>query len=158
MKAEIHPKLNPVVFVDSSCKEEFVTTSTLTSDKTKKIDGVDHYVISIDISSKSHPFYTGKQTLIDTAGRVDKFRARQKAAAKKMEEEEARKAKKGDVDNETPVEKISRKAKENTEKKAAEKIQKAATALKNARAKRAKNEEAAANNEEPETEVIQEAA
>jgi len=143
MKAEIHPKSHPVVFIDSSCGAEFATTSTLTSDKTKKINGVDHFVISVDISSASHPFYTGKQTLVDTAGRVDKFRARMEASKKKMEEAEARRAKKGDIDNETPEEKISRKAKENTERKAAEKARKAATALKNARAKRAEKEESA---------------
>ena len=85
MKAEIHPKLNHVVFVDSSCGAEFATLSTMSAKTTKKINGVDHYVISVDISSASHPFYTGKQTLIDTAGRVDKFRARA-AAAKKMQE------------------------------------------------------------------------
>ena len=82
MKTDIHPKTHPVVFIDSSCKEEFVTTSTLTSDKTKKINGVDHYIINIEVSSASHPFYTGKQKLVDTAGRVDKFRARVEAGKK----------------------------------------------------------------------------
>ena len=130
MKADIHPKLNPVVFVDSSCGAEFVTTSTLTSDKTKKINGVDHYVISIEISSASHPFFTGKQTLVDTAGRVDKFRARQEAAAKRMADEEARKAKKDAKNKETPEEAIARKAKVNTEKKEAEKAEKKAAAKK----------------------------
>ncbi len=121
MKAEIHPKLHPVVFVDSSCGAEFVTTSTLTSEKTKKINGKDHYVISIEISSASHPFYTGKHTLIDTAGRVDKFRARVEAAKKKQEAAAASKIKKMAKKQETAEEKISRKAKENTEKKEAEK-------------------------------------
>ena len=82
MKTDIHPKLNPVVFIDSSCGAEFATISTLTSDKKKKIKGVDHFVISIDVSSSSHPFYTGEKMLVDTAGRVDKFRARQEAAEK----------------------------------------------------------------------------
>lgn len=121
MKADIHPKLNPVVFVDSSSGTEFVSISTLKSDKTKKIDGVEHFVILVDISSASHPFFTGKQTLVDTAGRVDKFRARSEAAKKKQEEASVSKKKKEAIAKETPVEKISRKAKENTEKKEAEK-------------------------------------
>lgn len=122
MKTDIHPKLNSVVFVDSSSGAEFPTLSTLTSEKTKKINGVDHFVISVDISSASHPFFTGKQTLVDTAGRVDKFRARQEAAKKKMAEASARKTKKDKLDKETPEEKIGRKAKENTEKKEADKV------------------------------------
>lgn len=86
MKAGIHPKTHPVVFVDISTEKEFIALSTLTSDKKKKINGVDHYVIRVDVSSDSHPFYTGKQKLIDTAGRVDKFRARMEKAKKYKEE------------------------------------------------------------------------
>ncbi|HDL90198.1 MAG TPA: type B 50S ribosomal protein L31, partial [Thermodesulforhabdus norvegica] len=112
MKAKIHPKLHPVVFVDSSSKAEFVTISTLTSKNTKKIDGVDHYIISVDISSASHPFYTGKQTLIDTAGRVDRFRARMDAAKKMQEKAEGGKAKKEAINKESLEEKVARKAKE----------------------------------------------
>jgi large subunit ribosomal protein L31 len=73
MKAAIHPKLNPVVFVDTGANTEFVTRSTLSSKQTKNIDGVDHFVIHVDISSASHPFYTGKQRAIQTAGRVERF-------------------------------------------------------------------------------------
>lgn len=73
MKAGIHPKNHPVVFVDTSSNIEFVTISTLSSEKTRDINGVEHKVIDIEISSASHPFYTGKQTLIDTARRVEKF-------------------------------------------------------------------------------------
>lgn len=73
MKAEIHPKLNPVVFVDSGAGVEFVSRSTLTAKTTKNIDGVEHYVFFVDISSASHPFYTGKQRAISVAGRVDRF-------------------------------------------------------------------------------------
>lgn len=134
MKAEIHPKLHPVVFVDSSCKAEFVTMSTLTSKETKKINGVDHYVVSIEISSASHPFYTGKQTLVDTAGRVDRFRAKMEAAKKMQEKAKSTKAKKEAIGKETPEEKITRKAKENTERKEAEKAE--AKAAKKASAKK----------------------
>jgi len=76
MKADIHPTTHPVVFVDTSCNQEFVTTSTLKSDETRDIDGVSHYVLNVEISSASHPFYTGKQILVDTARRVEKFHAR----------------------------------------------------------------------------------
>jgi len=74
MKPEIHPKLNPVVFVDG--KNEIVTWSTMSSGESKKIEGVDHFVVHVDISGHSHPFYTGKQRLVDTAGRIERFKAR----------------------------------------------------------------------------------
>ena len=73
MKDKIHPKLNPVVFVDTGANTEFVTRSTLSSKNTRDIDGVPHFVIQVDISSASHPFYTGKQRALQAAGRVDKF-------------------------------------------------------------------------------------
>ncbi len=73
MKPGIHPKLNPVVFVDTGAGAEFVTRSTLSSKQTRTIDGVEHYVVLIDISSASHPFYTGKQRAVATAGRVERF-------------------------------------------------------------------------------------
>lgn len=91
MKADIHPNNHPVVFVDTSCGAEFVTTSTLKSDETRTIDGVEHFVIRVEISSASHPFYTGKQVLVDSARRVEKFQAR---AAKMEEAAAARKGKK----------------------------------------------------------------
>ena len=74
MKKEIHPKYNPVVFVDPSVGAEFVTRSTMTSKETRDIDGVEHYVVRMEISSASHPFYTGKRKFVDTAGRVERFR------------------------------------------------------------------------------------
>lgn len=61
MKDNIHPKLNKVVFLDVMSGAEFVTTSTLRSEETKKIDGVEHFVIRVETSSASHPFYTGKR-------------------------------------------------------------------------------------------------
>ena len=76
MQKDIHPTKNPVIFRDAGAKTDFVTTSILTSDETEKVNGVDHFVIRVDVSSASHPFYTGKQHLIDTSGRVEKFKAR----------------------------------------------------------------------------------
>ncbi len=71
MKPEVHPEYNSVVFVDGD--HEFVTRSTMKSNKTREIDGTEHYVIDIAISSASHPFWTGSQKIIDTAGRVERF-------------------------------------------------------------------------------------
>ena len=72
MKAEIHPTLHPVVFVDG--EHEIITRSTTKSTETREINGVEHYVLPIDISSYSHPFFTGKSRLVDTEGRVERFR------------------------------------------------------------------------------------
>ena len=74
MKNEIHPTLYPVVFVDG--EHEIVTRSTRKSGETREIDGIEHYVIPVEISSYSHPFFTGKQRLVDTEGRVERFRRR----------------------------------------------------------------------------------
>jgi large subunit ribosomal protein L31 len=78
VKKDIHPDYHPVVFVDPSVGAEFVTRSTMTSKETRNIDGVDHYVIKMEISSASHPFYTGKRKFVDTAGRVERFREKYK--------------------------------------------------------------------------------
>lgn len=80
MKTGIHPEIYDVVFVDTSTGAQFITTSTHKTDETMKIGGKEYYVIKVEISSDSHPFYTGKQKLVDTAGRVDKFVAKMKKA------------------------------------------------------------------------------
>lgn len=71
MKADIHPNYHPVVFIDG--EHEIVTASTLTSKQTREINGVEHYVIEIPISSHTHPWWTGSQRVVDTAGRIDRF-------------------------------------------------------------------------------------
>ena len=76
MKNGIHPDYHPVVFVDTGANAEFVTRSTMRSKETREIDGVDHFVIRLDVSSASHPFFTGKQRFVDAAGRIDKFRSK----------------------------------------------------------------------------------
>lgn len=77
MKAEIHPKYQPVVFQDISTDFSFLTRSTMTSKESIKWeDGKEYPLIKVEISSHSHPFFTGKQKIVDTAGRVDKFRRR----------------------------------------------------------------------------------
>jgi large subunit ribosomal protein L31 len=78
MKDTIHPKLNPVIFVDTGANTEFITRSTQSSKNTRDIDGVTHYVIPVDISSASHPFFTGKQRALQVDGRVEKFNKKYK--------------------------------------------------------------------------------
>ena len=81
MKADIHPKYNEVVFQDLSSNLAFLTRSTMTSKETIKWeDGKEYPVIKVEISSASHPFYTGKHKIVDSGGRVDKFRKRYGAA------------------------------------------------------------------------------
>ena len=73
MKPDIHPEYHPVLFVDAGVEFEFCSRSTMTSAETRQVDGVDHYVIRLEISSASHPFYTGKQKFVDATGRVERF-------------------------------------------------------------------------------------
>jgi large subunit ribosomal protein L31 len=74
MKKEIHPEYREVVFFDTTSDFKFMTKSTMTSEETIKWeDGNEYPVIKIEVSSASHPFYTGKNILLDTAGRVEKF-------------------------------------------------------------------------------------
>ena len=85
MKEGIHPNYREVVFLDTSCDFGFVTRSTVaTSETIKWKDGKEYPVYKIEISAESHPFYTGKQKIVDTAGRVDKFKKRyaRKSSAK----------------------------------------------------------------------------
>lgn len=77
MKADIHPTYNAVVFQDVTSDFAILTRSTLTSkEKVKWEDGNEYPLVKVEISSASHPFYTGKQKVVDTGGRVDKFRKR----------------------------------------------------------------------------------
>jgi large subunit ribosomal protein L31 len=79
MKSEIHPNYQAVIFRDLASGESFLTRSTLTSTKTLKWeDGQEYPVFDVEISSASHPFYTGKQRIMDAAGRVEKFNSRYK--------------------------------------------------------------------------------
>jgi large subunit ribosomal protein L31 len=74
MRKDIHPKeYRLVAFRDMSNGHTFITKSTVNTKETEVIDGTEYPLFKIEISSTSHPFYTGKVTLVDTAGRVDKF-------------------------------------------------------------------------------------
>ena len=77
MKADIHPEYRDVVFQDVTSDFKILTRSTLSSKETVKWeDGNEYPLIKIEVSSSSHPFYTGQNKVIDTSGRVDKFRKR----------------------------------------------------------------------------------
>lgn len=75
MKKDIHPTLHDVVFKDISCDYSFLGKSTQSSkEKVKWEDGKEYPLIKVEISSASHPFYTGKQRVMDTEGRIDRFK------------------------------------------------------------------------------------
>ena len=82
MKKDIHPDYKEVVFQDVQSDFKFLTRSTLTSEeKIKWEDGKEYPLIKVEVSSASHPFYTGKKIFVDTAGRVEKFNKKYKAKA-----------------------------------------------------------------------------
>ncbi|WP_101925739.1 MULTISPECIES: type B 50S ribosomal protein L31 [Luteimonas] len=79
MKADIHPNYSEVVFQDVTSDFRFLTRSTLAATAKEKVqwdDGNEYPLIKIDVSSATHPFYTGQNKIMDTSGRVDKFRKR----------------------------------------------------------------------------------
>ena len=77
MKADIHPQYRDVVFQDVTSDFRILTRSTLSSKETVKWDdGKEYPLIKVEVSSASHPFYTGQNKIMDTSGRVDKFRRR----------------------------------------------------------------------------------
>lgn len=84
MKKDIHPKdYRTVLFIDNSNGAEFLIPSTVkTSEKAKAKDGKEYPVFRLEITSASHPFYTGTEKTLDSAGRVEKFKARQAKAKK----------------------------------------------------------------------------
>lgn len=99
------PELKPAIILDVSCGKEFKTLSTLETEEKREEDGVEYNVIRIEVSSASHPFFTGEQQLMDTARRVEKFEAKQKKHAEiketathrsKKEKRAARREKKSD--------------------------------------------------------------
>ena len=96
MKKGIHAKnYRPVVFKDLSNGKTFLTRSTAETDDTIKVDGTEYPLVTTHISSASHPFFTGQEKLLDIEGRVDKFKARAKAAqdAREKSSQKSKKAK-----------------------------------------------------------------
>ena len=83
MKKQIHPETYRLVaFKDMSDETVFITRSCATSKDTLEVDGVEYPLVKLEISNTSHPFYTGKMKIVDTAGRVDQFYQRYKARKK----------------------------------------------------------------------------
>jgi len=83
MQKEIHPEnYRKVLFVDDTSGEKFLIDSTVKTTDSAKHDGAEYPVYHVEISSASHPFYTGKETVVDTAGRVEKFKNRMAKSAK----------------------------------------------------------------------------
>ncbi len=83
MKAQGHPALNNVCFLDIGTGKRFLSKSTMKSARVEKIDGQDYFVIVRDVTMDSHPAYTGEKRLVDTAGRVEKFTTKFKRGAAK---------------------------------------------------------------------------
>lgn len=82
MKAEGHPTLNNVCFLDVATGKRFLTKSTMKSARKEKIDGEDYFVVIRDVTMDSHPAFTGEKRLVDTAGRVEKFTTKFKRGVK----------------------------------------------------------------------------
>lgn len=87
MKKDIHPQnYRPVIFLDNSNGERFLIGTTIaidTNETDKWTDGQEYPVVRVDVSAASHPFYTGQEKVMDTAGRLEKFKARAAKAGKK---------------------------------------------------------------------------
>ena len=83
MKADIHPdNYRPVIFHDNSNGDRFLIGSTVAAKSTDRwTDGKEYPIVYVDVSSASHPFYTGQEKVMDTAGRVERFKARAAKAA-----------------------------------------------------------------------------
>ena len=78
MRADIHPQYRDIVFHDTTSDEMYLTKSTMETEETISYEGTDYPCVKIEVSSSSHPFYTGKKMLLDTAGRVEKFNRKYK--------------------------------------------------------------------------------
>ncbi|MFA0962538.1 type B 50S ribosomal protein L31 [Roseivirga sp. BDSF3-8] len=78
MKKGIHPEYREVVFHDTTSDTKFITRSTVDTKDTIDMDGTTYPLVKVEVSSESHPFYTGKKVFVDTAGRVEKFNRRYK--------------------------------------------------------------------------------
>ena len=89
MKRDIHPEYREVLFHDTSVDQYFLIPSTIQTDQTKEWEGKSYPYCPLDISSASHPFYTGKHKLVDTGGRVDKFNKRFRKPSSKAKSEDS---------------------------------------------------------------------
>ena len=76
MKSEIHPDYHDVIYIDSATGEEWMSRSTQTSKETREVDGEEIPIINLEISSSSHPFWTGTMRELDADGKIERFRKR----------------------------------------------------------------------------------
>ncbi|MEE2673004.1 MAG: type B 50S ribosomal protein L31 [Myxococcota bacterium] len=76
MKSEIHPDYHDVIYIDSATGEEWMSRSTQTSKETREVDGEEIPIIKLEISSSSHPFWTGTMRELDADGKIERFRKR----------------------------------------------------------------------------------
>ena len=131
MKKEIHPEYRTVLFHDVSVDKYYLIPSTLETDQTKEWeDGNTYPYCPLDVSSASHPFYTGQNKIIDTGGRVERFKKRfsKKAAVKAAPAEESPKEETPSVEEEdnkasAPAEEITKEAPEATAEETAEAVE-----------------------------------
>ena len=104
MKKGIHPEnYRLVAFKDMSNNDIFITKSTVETKDTVKVDGVNYPLVKLEISRTSHPYYTGKSKLVDTAGRIDKFKSRYSDISLKKKAEDKLASKENLVAKENPV-------------------------------------------------------
>jgi len=83
VKTEGHPVLNNVCYLDVSSGKRFLTKSTMKSARKEVIDGEEYFIVLRDVTSDSHPAYTGEKRIVDTAGRVEKFTSKFKRGGAK---------------------------------------------------------------------------
>jgi large subunit ribosomal protein L31 len=93
MKKNTHPEYQQVLFVDQSTGHKFVCGAALKCDEKEVFEGVEYPVYRVSISSASHPFFTGSKQVLDTEGRVDRFKKRYEAAANRTKQKEGEKEK-----------------------------------------------------------------
>jgi large subunit ribosomal protein L31 len=100
MKTDIHPtNYRPVIFRDTSSGDDFIISSTAETKETATVDGVEYPLIKVHISSSSHPFYTGKEKVMDIEGRVDRFKAKAKKAEAARKQKAKQASKQSEDDN-----------------------------------------------------------
>ena len=97
MRKDIHPdNFRPVIFHDTTSGEQFLFKSTVETEETGEYEGEEYPLTRIEMSSTSHPFYTGVEKVVDTAGRVEKFEARSQKAEEKQKQQQKPKAEQAD--------------------------------------------------------------
>ena len=109
MKKDLHPKnYRLVVFQDLNNNHTYLTRSTVATEETITLNGVEYPLVKVHITGSSHPFFTGEERVLDIEGRVDKFKARREAAEKAKAEIAARGAKSGKKAEQTETQKMGR--------------------------------------------------